>query len=397
LAVLYCTIPHFAAALAQRDHAPGSGRPLILVGPEERVLDFSAEAEGCGLAAGMTARAAQARCPAAHLQEADVGRCRAEQEALLQLLETFNPRVEAHGWGAAYMEVDGQAAARSPVALCQGVGRTVRGELGPALQPALGWDSSKFTAQAAARSIPPGRLRAVERVRQPEFLRPLPVALLPLAGDVLQRLGFLGLRTLGQYGALPAAAVGQQFGRAGLLAHRCARGQDDRPVVPRWQRPPLAGQVELEVPLVERQGLVAALHHLVWPLLSRLRDSLQACGQVRLTVNFDDGDVQEQVRTFLFPLADEGRVVEALVGLLDRMQWRAAASALAVVLEQIQDAPAEQLSLFPLHDEKRARLQEVQRYLAARFGSPCLRRAVLSRPGAPLPEWRVDWLDEGGV
>ena len=35
-----------------------------------------------------------------------------------------------------------------------------------------------------------------------------------------------------------------------------------------------------------------------------------------------------------------------------------------------------------------------RRYLAARFGKPCLRRAVLSRPGAPLAEWRVDWLDE---
>jgi nucleotidyltransferase/DNA polymerase involved in DNA repair len=273
----------------------------------------------------------------------------------------------------------------------------VRGELGPALQPALGWDSSKFTAQAAARSIPPGRLRAVERVRQPAFLRPLPVVLLPLAGDALQRLGFLGLRTLGQYGDLPAAAVGQQFGRAGLLAHRCARGQDNRPVVPRWQRSPLVARVELEAPLAGRQEMVAALQYLVSPLLSRLRDNLQACGQARLTVHFDDGDIQERGRAFLFPLVDESRVVEALAGLLDRMQWRAAATALTVALEQIQDAPAEQLPLFPLHDEKQARLQEVQRYLAARFGGPCLRRAVLSRPRAPLPEWRVDWLDAGGA
>ena len=41
-------------------------------------------------------------------------------------------------------------------------------------------------------------------------------------------------------------------------------------------------------------------------------------------------------------------------------------------------------------DEKRLqKLEEVQRYLAARFGANRLRRVVLSQPGAPLPEWRV--------
>ena len=35
----------------------------------------------------------------------------------------------------------------------------------------------------------------------------------------------------------------------------------------------------------------------------------------------------------------------------------------------------------------------LDRYLAARFGANCLRRAVLAQPGAPLPEWRAGWLE----
>jgi hypothetical protein len=66
-----------------------------------------------------------------------------------------------------------------------------------------------------------------------------------------------------------------------------------------------------------------------------------------------------------------------------------------VTLAQVQEAVAEQLTLFPLQDEREAKLREVQRYLAARFGANTLRRAVLAQPGAPLPEWRVGWLDEG--
>jgi nucleotidyltransferase/DNA polymerase involved in DNA repair len=212
----------------------------------------------------------------------------------------------------------------------------------------------------------------------------------------MQRLCFLGLRTLGQYAALPRAAVWQQFGRAGKLAHRCARGEDDRPVVPRWHAPQLAAQIELEAPLAERERLMVVLRHLVSPLLAELRGNLQACGQIRLTVNLDDGSAQERERTFLFPVTEEEGVLRALGQLLDGMSWPAAATAVAVSLAQIQDAVAEQLSLFPLEKERKTKLQEVERYLAARFGASAggggrLRRAMLVQPGAPLPEWRVGW------
>jgi nucleotidyltransferase/DNA polymerase involved in DNA repair len=394
MSVLYCTIPHFAANLARRD-CPGLGEgPLILIEPGGRVLGISAEAAACGVAAGMTSREAEVRCPAARLLETDVARCRAESEVLFQLLERASSRVEPHGWGGAYVELGDLKGQAGAVTLLQEIGRSVRQEMGDLLQPALGWDSSKFTAQAAARRTSPGRLRAVDRPRQRKFLHPLPVTLLPLAQDTLQRLHFLGLRTLGQYAALPPSAVWQQFGRGGKLAQRCARGEDDRRVVPRWQAPRLSAGLEFETPLAERERLVAALEQLITPLLAELRANFQACGQVRLSVRFDGGEVQERARTFLWPIAESDQVVRALAGLLDQFRWRAPASGLSTTLVQIQEAVAEQLTLFPLQDEREGKLAEVQRYLAARFGANCLRRAVLARPGAPLPEWRVGWLDE---
>jgi protein ImuB len=406
MSVLYCTIPYFAAALARRGDAEGAGGPLVLLGPEERVFGVSAEAAACGVVVGMTARMAQVHCPGARLLDADVARCREELEALLQLLEGISPEVEPHGWGSAYVELEGLVRGYADaVAFCREVGRNVRRELGETLQPALGWDSSKFTAQAAGRRTQPGHLRAVDAIRERDFLRPLPVSLLPLEKEVLQRLCFLGLRTLGQYAALPRAAVWQQFGRAGKLAHRCARGEDDRPVIPRGRAPQLAAEVEFETPLVERERLMVALKHLISPLVAELRGNMQACGQMRLTARFDDGSAQERQRAFLFPVSEEARVVRTLGQLLDGIQWRAAATALAVSLAQIQDAVADQLALFPFEDQaledKRKKLREVERYLATRFGaapfksspseSSRLRRAVLVQPGAPLPEWRVGW------
>lgn len=401
MSVLYCSIPHFAAALARRDQPALGDRPLVLIGPWGRVLCVSAGAAVYGVATGMTARAAEIRCPEARLLEADVTRCRAEGEVLFQVLEQASPRVEPHGLGAAYVGLgDPSATARSrdraaAIALCREIGQVVRRELGEALQPALGWDKSKFTAQAAALRTHPGRLRAVDGVREQEFLRPLPVALLPLAEDARQRLLFLGLRTLGQYAALPRAAVYQQFGRAGLMAHRCAQGQDDRPVVPRWQAPQLSAGAEFEMPLSERDPLMAALANLVSPLLAGLRGNLQACGQVQLVVQFDDGSSQERERNFLFPISEEDRMLRVLEQLLDRMRWPAGATGAAVTLAQIQDTAVEQLPLFPLEDQQASKLREVQSYLASRFGPNVLRRAVLAQSGAPLPEWRTGWLEGG--
>ena len=398
MSVLYCTIPHFAAALARRNDPHLEDRPLVLVDPEGRVFGVSAEAAACGVAAGMTARVAEVRCPGALLLEADVARCRAELEGLFQVLEQAGPTVEPHGWGAAYAGL-GDLARDQPEAadLLRTIGRAVRHELGDALQPALGWDTGKFTAQTAAQRTQPGRLLTVAGVRERAFLSPLPMTLLPLDQDALRRLSFLGLRTLGQYAALPSGAVWQQFGRPGKLAHRCARGEDDRPVIPRGHRPQRAAEIELEAPLADQAGLAAALKHLASPLLAGLRANLQACGQVRLAVRFDDGSAQERTRTFLFPTVGESLVVRALEQLLAAIHWPAPVVALAVVLEQIQDAVAEQAALFPLPDRREDKLREVERYLAARFGANRLRRAVLAHPGAPLPEWRVGWQGEGGA
>ncbi len=93
------------------------------------------------------------------------------------------------------------------------------------------------------------------------------------------------------------------------------------------------------------------------------------------------------------PLAPVGLGDAALLQWVEGFREPTGITALSVALEQIQDAAPKQLTLFPLQDEREGKLQEVQHYLATRFGANRLRRAVLVQPGAPLPEWRVSWQD----
>lgn len=394
MSILYCSIPHFATALVQRDDPGLTQRPLILMGPDGHVFDASADATACGVVPGIPGRVAEVRCPRARLLQADLTRCRSELETLWQVLERNSPAVEPHGWGSAYVDLNGLTRDEDDaVAFCSQIGQVIRRELGEPLQPALGWNSTKFTAQAAARRTQTGHLLPVSATRELTFLRPLPVALLPLNEDTLLRLGFLGLHTLGQYAALPPAAVLQQFGPAGKMALQCARGEDKRPVIPRAQEQRLTASRDCEAPNGERELLLATLRRMVAPLLRNLRGGLRACGQLRLTVHLADGSAQERERTLLQPTADEERTLLVLGQLLDTVSWTTDATGLQVTLERIQDSMAAQLTLFPSHGEKERKLSDVQRYLTARFGANRLRRAILARPAAPLPEWRANWLE----
>ena len=394
MSILYCFIPHFAAALALRDDSTLARRPLILIGPDGDVFDASADAASCGVLPGIPARAAEVRCPTARLQDANLAHCHAELETLWQLLERNSPAVEPHGCGSAYVDLAGMTRdEKDAIEFCSQIGQVIRQELGQPLQPALGWNSTKFTAQAAAQRTQAGRLLPVSANREVTFLRPLPVALLPLNEDTLLRLGFLGLHTLGQYAALPPAAVLQQFGPPGRLALQCARGEDRRPVLPRSQEQHLTACGDCEVPNGERELLLETLRRLVAPLLNGLRNSLRAFGQIHLTVQLADGSSQEQERTLLQPTADEKRVLLVLGQMLDSISWTRAAIGLQVTLDKIQDSQAAQLTHCPSLIEKERQLSDIHRYVLTRFGANRLRQAILARPSAPLPEWRANWVE----
>jgi protein ImuB len=79
------------------------------------------------------------------------------------------------------------------------------------------------------------------------FLAPFPVSTLDRS-DLADLLNRLGLRTLGDLAALPADVVLARFGPEGALAHRLARGQDERPLALRTPPLDLTVTAELDPP-----------------------------------------------------------------------------------------------------------------------------------------------------
>jgi protein ImuB len=123
----------------------------------------------------------------------------------------------------------------------------------------------------------------------PAFLSPFPVAALerPELADLLVR---LGIRTLGDFAVLPAADVLGRFGPEGALAHRLARGLDERPPVGREPPPDLVVQAELDPPAQRVDTAAFVGKALADELHGRLAGRGLACTRIAIEAETEHGD-----------------------------------------------------------------------------------------------------------
>lgn len=412
MSILCCHIPDFLIRLTQREadsrRESASRKPVVLLDDEERVCAASAEAARDGVLIGMRPAMALMRCPDAAFRPLDAPAARAANDALIETLAAWELPVEASAWGSAYIDmrqIEAPSDQPSAQSVCGDLGRRVRRVLGEALQPALGWDSSKFTARAAAFQAAPGTMRLVGEAQEERFLSPLSLSLLPLPAAALQQLSWLGIRTLGQFARLPGTAVQQRFGRVGTMAQAWARGKDRRPVVPTLQRPPDEIEVEFDMPVTSTDVIVDALERPARAVLARLKRQTEGCRRLRLRLRLLDDARMNIEHSFITPThhwtrmrhalaramesrAMESRVMESRGG----QKIHTGVTGASVALLDVAEIAPEQLRLFDWGDGPKSAhrsddLIELSRAFGARFGEVF---AVFDRsdPTHPIPERR---------
>jgi protein ImuB len=155
------------------------------------------------------------------------------------------------------------------------------------------------------RIVPPGGT--------PAFLAPRAVTVLgaPDLADLLVR---LGIRTLGEFAAIPVAEAGNRFGAQGLLAHRLARGLDPRPLATRPPSADLAVQAEFDPPAERSEQVVFAAKSLAGELHVKLAASGLACVRIQVHVTGENGG--ESIRLW----RHDGLLSELAVA--ERVRWQ---------------------------------------------------------------------------
>src|SRR5215217_8481521 len=291
---------------------------LTAVVHANRVVACSAAARAEGVRPGLRRREAQGRCPELELLAHDPARDARAFEPVLVAIEQLTPWVEVlrpgecafpargaaryHG-GEPALAVTVTAAVHAAVESRGGPGDRRGGPPvdrgGPGDRrggPPLGRDGCRvgiadgtFAARLAARHqviVPPGGSRA--------FLAPLPVATLdrPDLADLLVR---LGLRTLGDLAALPAADLATRFGSEGARAARLASGLDEHPKGARRPPPDLRVTAELDPPADRVDVAAFTAKSLADELVARLDHLGLACTRLRVEAETDQAETLSRV------------------------------------------------------------------------------------------------------
>ncbi|HUR72952.1 MAG TPA: DNA polymerase Y family protein [Sporichthya sp.] len=292
-----------AAAAAGLD--PAAPAVVLAAG---RVLACTASAREAGVRRGLRRREAQYRCPDLAVLARDLAEEARAFEPIVVVVESLAPGVEIVRPGlctvsargpARYFGGDPAAAARlADEASAAGPGDLCR----------AGVAEGAFAAALAARAgtiVPAGRT--------PEFLAPYPVDVLdrPDLADLLRR---LGLRTLGDFGSLPAADVTARFGADGGFAHRLARGEDPRPPDARTPPPDLVVSTHLDPPAEQVERAAFAARPLADRLHARLVDAGLGCTRLTVEAETEHGERHERVWRY------EGVLDAAAIA--DRVRWQ---------------------------------------------------------------------------
>jgi protein ImuB len=219
-------------------------------------------------------------------------------EPVVAVVEEFCPKVEVLRPGTCAISVRGPARYFGGEAeLARKIAVAVRaagfaGQIGVADSLFAAELAAELAAGPGAPLGPDGQsasgIRIVPPGQTPAFLAAQPVSALgsPELGYLLPR---LGITTLGEFAALPAAEAANRFGAAGQLAHRLARGLDPRPLVPRPPAADLSVQREFDPPAGQSEPVVFAAKSLAEDLHVRLAASGLACVRVQVQVRCEDG------------------------------------------------------------------------------------------------------------
>jgi protein ImuB len=387
ICVLY---PRFELLAALGDRRTLLSEPAALApeaGREQMVGEVSAPAEAFGVVRGMRLGEALARCPALRLVPPDPEGVRSRWSGVLDRLEAIGAAVESDRAGTAYLEARGLHGIHGGD--LAGVLRAVRRALGSGAR--LGAAPSRFAAWTAALQARPRRRSTpvVEEGAAQAFLAPLSVALLrtrpelQALPEVLER---LGIRTLGELGALPSRAVAERFGHPGLLALDLAHGRDT-PLEPRRPPEPVAERLELPE-AASGQQLERALELLVARVLARRERRGRSVRALALSASFVAGGSWCTAVTLRRASADPARICLSLAPKL--VELPAPAATLALEVEAFGPPAHDQERLLDESDAvRRAHLGEAVRQARQAAGTEAALRVLEVDPDSRVPERRA--------
>jgi len=276
-----------------------------------QVFACSAAARDEGVRRGQRRRDAQSRCPELTVYAYNPSRDARMFEPVAQAVEALVPGIEIVRPGLIAVAARGAARYyKGELPLLARICTAVADETGHDVQ--LGLADGAFAATQAAylaQVVPAGE--------SANFLAPQPIRAIgrPELADLLIR---LGVRTLGDFGALPRADVLARFGPDAAYAHDLARGLEARPPSARSAPPELGVEMALDPPVDRVDTATFVAKSLAEQLHEKLAARALAC--IRISIEVRTGGGEQLARSWRHGgISTAGFSASAIA---DRARWQ---------------------------------------------------------------------------
>ncbi len=379
----------FCAVEEQRDPSL-RGKPFAVGGrPESRGVVSSASyaARQFGVRSAMPMARAVRLCPDLLVVPSNFSAYRAASQQVMERLHRLTPLVEQISIDEAFLDVT--ALGEPGDVLAAQLQATIRDDL--ALSCSLGVATNKLVAKVATdvgKSLVrsgkiPQAICVVPPGDEAAFLAPLPAtALWGVGPKTAEKLSELGMHTIGDIAAWPAADLARRFGQHGDDLARRARGIDDRPIVTERATKSISQETTFARDVTDRALLERTLREQASEIAQKLRREDLMGTTIKLKIRWPDFTTPTRQLTLPQPTDEPEVISEAALRLFGQIWTSEQAVRLIGVGVSGLGAPPRQLSLWDVPPaptpEQLARQQRVEAALAAiqaRFGVGAVRRA----------------------
>src|SRR5215216_3701411 len=311
---------------------------------------------------------------------------RATSQQVMQRLHALTPLVEQISIDEAFLDLT--ALGQPGNTLAAQLQATIRDQL--ALSCSLGVATNKLVAKVATdvgKSLVrsgsmPQAICVVPPGDEAIFLAPLPAtALWGVGPKTAEKLADLGIHTIGEIAAWPAADLARRFGQHGDDLARRARGIDTRPIVTERATKSISQETTFARDVTDRTTLERTLREQATEIAQKLcREDLVGT-TVKLKIRWPDFTTPTRQLTLPQPTDEVEIIADAALRLFGQIWTGEQAVRLIGVGVSGLGSPPRQLSLWdapPMPTpQERARQQRVEAALAAiqaRFGPGAVRR-----------------------
>jgi len=291
------------------------GLPVVVAGtgPRSVVTTASYEARRFGVGSAMPAARARRLCPDGVFLPPDFGYYRAASREVMAIVRAHVETVEVVGLDEAYMELTGLPA---PHASMRRVREEIEAKTG--LSCSIGIGPSKLVAKVASDAEKPRGFVVLTREQACARFQGAPCGLVPGIGPkTVERLGALGIDTLGKLAAAPERVLAQRFGpRHATELRRRAQFEDAAPVSEERKVISESRELTFDYDIADLGHLETVLARLVDELCTTLV-AQRRCGRtIGIKVRLDDFSTHTRARTLAEPVSSTDRVGPVALDLL---------------------------------------------------------------------------------